>query len=123
MLLTLKHAYDKAMPYDKIMVHLSGIQDNGVRKRFLLAVLRYVFSVRDDADEHKLKEIVSKRFAEAGDEVMALAERLEKRGEKRGIVTVAINSVKSGFEEKVVAENTGLALNEIRKLKLEHCHS
>ena len=129
MLLTLKHAYDKAMPFDKIIVHLSGIKDKSVRKRFLLAVLRYIFSVRDDADEQELKDIVAKRFAEAGDEVMTLAERLMTKGKEEGkiegklegIVSVAVNFLKSGFDEKVVAENTGLALDEIRKLKLEHC--
>jgi predicted transposase/invertase (TIGR01784 family) len=128
MLLTLKHAYDEAMPYDRIFVQLSGIGDEKLRKRFLLAVLRYIFSVRDDADEHKLKDLVTKRLAEAGDVVMTLAERLEKRGEKigekrgkrEGVLTVAVNFLKSGFDEKVVAENTGLPLDEVRQLKLEH---
>ncbi len=84
-------------------------------------MLRYIFSVRSDVDEHKLKSIIAKRFTEAeGEEVMTLAERLIQRGEKNGTLKVAINFLKSGFAEGVVAENTGLPLDEVRQLKLDH---
>ncbi len=125
MFLSLKHAFDEAMPYDKIIVHLAKIKDKKLRLRFLLAVLRYIFSVRSDVDEQKLNHIIGKRFTEAeGAEAMTFAEKLrmegEERGEKNGILKVAINFLKSGFDESVVSENTGLPINEIRQLKLDH---
>ena len=45
--------------------------------------------------------------------------RLEGRseGRKEGVISVALNLLKAGFAEDLVAQNTGLSLAEIRKLK------
>ena len=47
---------------------------------------------------------------------MTIAEEFEKKG----VLTVALNFLRSGFADKTVAENTGLSLDEIHRLKLEH---
>jgi len=39
-LLSLKHAFDTAMPYETLLIHISEIKDPRLQRRFLFAVLR-----------------------------------------------------------------------------------
>jgi len=135
--LTLKHAYDEIMPYEEIVVQVGKVRDHRLMKRFIRTVIRYIFSIQREADPQKLKDLVESHLSsEIGGELMTVADKLrkegeergekrgeergEKRGEKKGIVSVALNLLKSGFQEKIVSENTGLSLEEVHKLKLQH---
>ena len=125
--LTLKHAFDEAMPYDQILVQLGRVKSEKLLRRFLLAVIRYIFNTREDADEHLLQNLVTNKLSKVlGVEVMTLAEKLEQKGRQKGrregrqeaVRSVAFRLLKSGLDESVIAKSTGLSLKELRELKL-----
>ena len=100
MMLTLKHAFDKVMPYEKIIIQLSKIKSPRLKWRFLLAALHYIFNVRKDVDENELKDIVTERIsAKAGVEVMTLAERLKKKGREEGEKKGVKKGIKKGIKD------------------------
>ena len=43
-----------------------------------------------------------------------------EEAEKKTVVRLAINFLKSGINDQVVADNTGLSLKEIHQLKSQH---
>ncbi len=49
--------------------------------------------------------------------IMTIAEKLKQKGELDGVKKVARNLLRSGFDLKVVAKNTGLALTEIEAIQ------
>ena len=126
MLMTLKHAYDEHMPYERIIIQLGKIKNKHLRLRYLEAILNYIFNVREDADPDDLKTLVEHQLDPLmGEKVMTLAEKYrrigeeigEKRGEKLGILKVASGLLKKGFEDAIIIEATGLSLKELNQLK------
>ncbi len=120
MLLTLKHAYDAAMPFETIIVHLATIEDPHLRRRFLFAALRYIFSIRRDAEPEVLEELIAQKLGWQGAEIVTIAERWEKQGYQKGVLAVALELLKNGLEEGVIQKCTGLSHREIQALKNEH---
>jgi len=125
-LLTLKHAFDEVMPYETLILELKGIEDPALERRFLFAMLRYIFSVREDADDQQLQELITKELGWEGDQVMTLAEKWKNEGREEGrertLLEVARNLLKRGSEENLIQDATGLSTEEIRSLKLDMAH-
>ena len=128
--MALKHAFDEAMPYEEILVQIPRLEREEDYLYFFRRLLRYILEIREDVAPEELRQKVERTVSrDAGEEVMTAAEllkeegrlegRLEGRseGRKEGVISVALNFLKAGFAEDLVAENTGLSLAEIRKLK------
>jgi len=123
--MTLKHAFDKIMPYEKILAQIPRLNDERDVFYFLQRLLRYILEIREDVVPEDLRRGVAKVVSrDAAEAVMTAAELLREEGRKEGkeagkkeaIERVALNFLKAGFDEKVIASNTGLSLGEIHVL-------
>ena len=109
-------------PYIKEVIEfITRISEQG-NIEFIETILYYI---ANRADTEKIDGIFSE-FKKAvtlkhKEDIMTIAERLEQRGKEAGIriglEKVAANMLIKNLDEKVIAESTGLSLEEIKKLR------
>jgi predicted transposase/invertase (TIGR01784 family) len=145
-LLTLKYIVDRNLPISMLLTELARIEDPGLRRFTLEAVLIYMFSARDDVDPEVInKEVERKLGPTAKEAVMTVAERLRKEGEARGLerglerglkqgvrqgvkqgvkqgreeaVSEVVGALlRSGFDEEFIVRNAGISRAKLRRLE------
>ena len=84
-------------------------------------VVNYMFAVANDINFDKVIEAGSQMPKPVRGEYMTIAERLKAMGEERGVakskVEIAKNMFSLGLSDDIIAQSTGLSLEEVLEIK------
>lgn len=80
--------------------------------------LEYLFLIQDKELENKYEEYKRERGGAVRMTVDQIRQKYyEQKGREEGVKKTAVNLLKMGMSDTVVAEGTGLTLDEIKELK------
>lgn len=101
---------EELIKYDKVK--------NQEQVKALTDFLEYLFLIRDKELEQEYEEYKKLRGGAVRMTVDQVREKyIEQKGIEKGLKKTAINLLKMGITDEIVAEGTGLTLEEIREIK------
>jgi predicted transposase/invertase (TIGR01784 family) len=129
--LTLKHIFAKDMlPYITDIIELLKNLEKADGKNFIEVVLTYILDRGELSNKDTFIDLVTTRLApDVGKKIMTIAEQLKAEGIQQGIheglykAGIVLAKLKQGININVIAQETGLSIEEIELLKKSsHTH-